>query len=200
MDPNVKLLVEGVAKQLWVDIKEGFMIHEAAFTKRLVKVTIAECLCDACHVNLEEVATSIDKALTEWRPEVDASISSVKLKLSKLNSFFARESPTGSQQGILTTRSAPVTSSAAADGPNGHRVAPYHRDYEFGRVFTQIHDPVKGTVQTPSPPSNSVPRLEFPHGVESLPWPNSLGRESRVPLGKLPKMNFPKFENKNPKL
>jgi hypothetical protein len=40
----------------------------------------------------------------------------------------------------------------------------------------------------------------LPRGVQSLPVPNLLGHEPRVPLGKLPKMKFPKFENKNPNL
>jgi hypothetical protein len=93
-----------------------------------------------------------------------------------------------------------VTSSVAVAGLNGNRITPSHRDCEFGHVFTQIHNPVKGTIQTNSPPPNVVPCLELPHGVESLPAPNLLGHEPRVPLGKLPKMNFPKFENGNPKL
>jgi hypothetical protein len=93
-----------------------------------------------------------------------------------------------------------VTSSVAVAGLNGNRITPSHRDCEFGHVFTQIHNPVKGTIQTNSPPPNVVPCLELPHGVESLPAPNLLGHEPRVPLGKLPKMKFPKFENKNPNL
>jgi hypothetical protein len=66
-------------------------------------------------------------------------------------------------------------------------------------VFAQTHDLVKGMVY-PSPPSNFPARLEFPCSVGSLSAPNLLGCEARVPLGKLPKMNFPKFENENPKL
>jgi hypothetical protein len=55
-------------------------------------------------------------------------------------------------------------------------------------------------VQTSSPPPNCSPRLELPRGIESSPVPNLLDHEPRIPLGKLPKMNFPKFENENPKL
>jgi hypothetical protein len=198
MDPNVKLLVEEVVKQLHAEIKEGFVVHKATFAKCLDAVTAVEHIHDARLANLEEAAASSDKVLAEWRPEVDAS---VKLEL---NSFFAREAkaPTASQQGLLTIRSAPTTSLAVATGPSGYRVAPSHRDCEFGRVFTQIHNPIKGMVQTSSPPPNFAPppHLELARGVQSLPVPNLLGHEPRVPLGKLPKMNFPKFENKNSKL
>jgi hypothetical protein len=136
MDLNVKLPVEEVAKQLLAEIKEGFVTHETAFTKLMEEVTITERLRGACLVNLKEATASSDKALAAWRPEVDASITSVKLEFSKLNTFFAREAkaPTGTQQGLLATVSAHVTTSAATDGPNGHRVAPYQRDCEFGRV------------------------------------------------------------------
>jgi hypothetical protein len=201
MDPNVKLLIEEMAKQLRVEIKEGFAVHEASFIKRLDEVVVAEHLRDARLANLEEAAASSDKALTEWRPEVDASIASVKLELSKLNSFFTREAKasSGSKQGILTNGSAPANTSTA-DGPVGHRIDPSYRDCEFGRVFTQTHDSVKGTVYPSTPPSNFPVRLEFPHGVQSFSAPNLVGREARVPLGKLPKMNFPKFESENPKL
>jgi hypothetical protein len=164
MDPNVKLLVEEVVKQLHAEIKEGFVVHKATFAKCLDEVAAAEHICDARLANLEEAAASSDKVLVEWRPEVDAS---VKLELSKLNSFFAREAkaPTTSQQGLLTVGSAPTTSLAVATGPSGYRVAPSHRDCEFGHVFTQIHNPVKGTVQTSSPPPNFAPLPPF--GVAS---------------------------------
>jgi hypothetical protein len=91
MDPNVKLLVEEMAKQLRAEIKEGFAVHKAAFAKHLDEVAATEHIHDARLTHLEEAATSSDKALTEWRPEVDASIASVKLELSKLNSFFTCE-------------------------------------------------------------------------------------------------------------
>jgi hypothetical protein len=105
----------------------------------------------------------------------------------------------GSQPGLLTNGSAPASTSATA-GPVGHRVDSSHRDCEFGRVITQTHDPVKGTIYPSSAPPRFPVRLEIPRGVESLPAPNPLGCEAWVSLGKLPKMNFPKFENENPKL
>jgi hypothetical protein len=46
MDPNVKLLIEEVVKQLRVEIKEGFTVHEAAFTKCLDEIAAAEHIHD----------------------------------------------------------------------------------------------------------------------------------------------------------
>jgi hypothetical protein len=63
--------------------------HEATFTKRLDEVAVAKHIRDARLTNLEEASASSDKALTAWRLEVDASIASVKLELSKLNTFFS---------------------------------------------------------------------------------------------------------------
>jgi hypothetical protein len=114
MDPNVKLLIEEMAKQLHAEIKEGFTVHEASFTKRLDEVAVAEHLRNARLANLEEAAASSDKALAEWRSEVDASIASVKLELSKLNNLFTHEAKasSGSKQGILTNGSAPVNTAS----------------------------------------------------------------------------------------
>jgi hypothetical protein len=42
MDPNVKLLFEEGFKQVLAKIKEGFIIHEAAFTKSLKEVASAD--------------------------------------------------------------------------------------------------------------------------------------------------------------
>jgi hypothetical protein len=42
MDPNVKLLFEEGFKQVLAKIKEGFIIHEAAFTKSLEEVASAD--------------------------------------------------------------------------------------------------------------------------------------------------------------
>jgi hypothetical protein len=46
MDPNVKLLIEEMAKQIHAVIKEGFTGHEATFTKLLDEVAAVERICD----------------------------------------------------------------------------------------------------------------------------------------------------------
>jgi hypothetical protein len=83
MDPNVKLM--------FVEIKDGFTVHEAAFIKHFNEVATMEQIHDACITNLEDTAVAFDKTFAEWRPEVDSSITSVKLELLKLNKFFDRD-------------------------------------------------------------------------------------------------------------
>jgi hypothetical protein len=95
--------------------------------------------------------------------------------------------------GAATTRSSPRF---AVAGPNGHHVDKTHRDCGYGEVYTHIHDPVKGTVQSPNPP----PMLEFSTSRDTSRFPSMSGFQPKYPTGKLPKMNFLKFEGKNSKL
>jgi hypothetical protein len=146
-------------------------------------------------------AITLDKSFIEWKPEVDSSITAVKLELSKLNSFFDCDikAPGSSSPGVLNSESAPACPSTGSvvDGPNGHRSANDNRDCGFGHVYTQFHDPVKGTILPPFPKFHSL--IESVLG-DSARFTNNFGSESRVPLGKLPKINFPEFDGENPKL
>jgi hypothetical protein len=81
---------------------------------------------------LQSTTMTFNSSLNEWKPQVDDSIHSVKLELSKLNTYFnrdAKESST-SKVGVLTIESTQERSmpGSAADGPRGHRVDNYHRD------------------------------------------------------------------------
>jgi hypothetical protein len=60
MDPIVKLVFEEMAK-LCLEIKEGFVLQEATFTKSLNKVDAEEHLCDARMTNLDEAVVVFDK-------------------------------------------------------------------------------------------------------------------------------------------
>jgi hypothetical protein len=195
MDPNIKLVTEEIVK-IRVEIKEGFDAQEASFTKRLDEASTAYQLHDTRVTNLEDTVVTFDKSFSEWRPEVDSSISVVKIELSKLNTYFVREAKVVgvATQGIPTNVSAP-SSSTATDAPNGHSVESSHRDCGFGRVFTQIHDPVKGTMLPPPPP-------KFPLNVESpthdsTKFAHPHHSDFTVHLGQLPKMHFPKFQGDN---
>jgi hypothetical protein len=157
---------------------------------------------------LESAAVDFNKAFTSWKPEVDASLTSVKLELSKLNSFFdqdARDANT-TKPGVLPFGSANQCSSAEVptDGPNGHHVHNINRDCGFGQVFTQTHDPVKGTVFTSPPPPPPLPKspshVEFVPSFDRARFAESSSQGNRFAMGKLPKVNFPKFDGKNPKL
>jgi hypothetical protein len=157
-------------------------------------------------VLLEDAVVNFDKSFTTWKPEVEASLSTVKLELSKFNSFFTHEGKMldTSSPGIVssgTTSSHPVLGSVAT-GPQGHRVDSSHRDCGYWGVYTHIHDPVKGTFYTPPPPlENPKPtdtaNLASGRAVSSH---NTMGLGAKHLLGKLPKINFPKFEVKNPRL
>jgi hypothetical protein len=135
MDPNVKLFFKEGFKQLRAEIKEGFAIHEAAFTKRLEEVVVADKVRDSRVAVLEQTATSFDKSFSEWKPEVESSISAVRLELSKLNSYFSRDAKSASSQsGVLQIglTAALPNSDGSTDGPNGHRIDSNHRDCGFG--------------------------------------------------------------------
>jgi hypothetical protein len=194
MDPNVKLMFEEGFKQLRAEIKEGFAVHEAAFTKRLEEVTAAEQQRDTRVATLEATAASFDKVLSEWKPEVESSISAIKLELSKLNGYFNRDvKASSSQPDVLQLGSAAASSpvDSGADGPNGHRVDSNHRDCGFGQVFVQTHDPVKCTVHSPPPPPNFSP---LPHGMPSSDpsrFTSQPPLHGRADLGQLPKLHFP---------
>jgi hypothetical protein len=78
MDPNVNLMFDELYKQIRAEIKDGFVVHEAAFTKQIR---------DACITNLEDTLAALEKSFGEWRTEVNSSITSVRLELTMLNSF-----------------------------------------------------------------------------------------------------------------
>jgi hypothetical protein len=151
---------------------------------------------------LESAAADTDKVLTTWKPEVEASLSTIKLELSKFNSF-TREGKTldTSSLGVLSGGLASSCSSPgfATAGLNGHHVETTHRDYGSRIVHTQIHDPIKGTLQQ-SPPPPHPNFIEFPGFHDSFKHQTNLGLGSRVHLGKFPKIKFPKFNGENPQL
>jgi hypothetical protein len=156
MEPNVKLMFDELSKQIRVEIKDGFTMHEVAFTKRFDEVVAAEQIRDARITNLKDTAAALDKSFVEWRSEVDSSITFVKLELSKMNSFFDRDARVASSAlpvvlpiGLATAQ---TSVGANADGPIRHHVETSHRDGGFGRVFTQTHIPVMGTMLPPIPP------------------------------------------------
>jgi hypothetical protein len=87
MDPNIKLVLDELVN-LRTEMKEGFVSQEAAFTKCINEVTAEDHIQDARVTNLEESVAVLDKTFAKWRPVVDSSITTIKLELLKLNSFF----------------------------------------------------------------------------------------------------------------
>jgi hypothetical protein len=191
-------------KQMREDLHAGFTAQDASIAAHFAEFSLSGQQREERVATLETAAVCFDKALNDWKPEVDSSIAIIKLELSKLNTFFDHEAKAAGtpQAGILTTESTGVRTSSvgAADGPAGHRVDINHRDCGFRRVFPQIRDPVKGTVH-PSPlPSNFPSHVESSQAIDLFHPSYSVGQGSRVPLGKFPKVNFPKFEGYSPKL
>jgi hypothetical protein len=72
MDPNIKLVLDEMAK-LRVDIKDGFMVQEAAFSKRLEEIAVVDRHRDTQVASLEEAASTFSNTLAAWRPEVNSS-------------------------------------------------------------------------------------------------------------------------------
>jgi hypothetical protein len=122
---------------------------------------VTDQVCNEHITKLESAAAVFDKSSETWKPQVDESLASVKLELTKLNSFFDRDAKqsANSKPGVLQIESTVERSNAGshADGPNGHCVDTSHWDYGFGSIYTQIHDSVKGTMLHPPPPPNLSP-------------------------------------------
>jgi hypothetical protein len=95
----------------------------------------------------------------------------------------------------LKSATARPSAGFTADGPRGHRQDQHHRDHEFGTVFTQTQIPVKGTSHNKIPAVS--PRFPFHSSVSA---DSKSGAADSHHLGRLPKLNFPKFESENPKL
>jgi hypothetical protein len=210
MEPNLKLLLKDLMKQVYDEIKhshEEIMAHFDSYSDHIDK-----CISDFTAegkqrdnrvTTLESTAVTFNTSFTEWNPEIKDFINSVKLEVTKLNSYFNHDAKESSahKPGIITYRSAferPLAESTA-DGPSGHHVDQYNRECGFGSVYTHTHDPVKGTMHPPPPPP---PQTPFDSSVarDQFHSPSSFSAGTKLPLGKLPKMNFPKFEGENPKL
>jgi hypothetical protein len=143
LEPNTKLKFEQLMKEIQsmhTEMKEGFTTHETVFTVCDAEFTLTELQREKCVMALESAAAEFDKSFGMWKLEVDSLLSSIKLKLSKLNSFFNHDAKSGnsSKPGVLpleSTTTSPMLR-GSANGPNGHRVKHSIQDFGFGQVFT----------------------------------------------------------------
>jgi hypothetical protein len=184
-------------------MKEGFVVHESFINNRVIEFFATEQQCDERVTMLKSATTELDKSFTAWKPEIESSITSVRLELSKLNSFFDCEAKATSNpsSSVLNIWSASTRSPTGfdADSPVGHHSDTTHWDCGFGSVYTQIHDPFKGTMPPPPPnPTSTQFGSAIPRDLHRSA--STFGPSTRLPTSKLPKMNFPKFEGENPKL
>jgi hypothetical protein len=170
MEPNTKLFIEELMKEvrneihsLRVEMKDNFVAQEVSLNMCFSKLATMTWKQEEHATRLEIAVANADKVLTAWKPEVDSSLSTIKLELTKFNTFFAREGKMldTSSPGVLTGGSASTRLSpgSTAAGLNGYRVDTRHRDCGFGSVYTYTHDPIKGTIYTPSLPISWNSRL-----------------------------------------
>jgi hypothetical protein len=149
----------------------GFTAQDATVNKCLDDFALMDQKHEERVADLKSTASEFDMVFMSWKPEVDTSLNSIKLELTKLNSYFDRDVRTTSNPklGVLQLGSviAHTSPGDAADGPNGHHVKNRNQDCGFWMVFTQIHDPIKGTIYpSPSPPQ-SPHTARFCHGQDS---------------------------------
>jgi hypothetical protein len=211
MDANMKLLIEDMLKQVRDEIKEvreeiesEFTVHFDSIDQRFTKLSVDEKARDERIATLEAAAAAFDNSFATWKPKVDASLGSVKLELSKLNTYFDRDAKgaSTSKSSMLQFRlaSEQPPAGSTADGPNGHHVDQHYRDCGFDSVYTLTHDPIKGMMPSPSFTIDPVPNSMFTPCREPFRSASASSQGPRNWAGKLPKLNFPSFDGDNLKL
>jgi hypothetical protein len=122
MDPNVKLAIEEFTCQIREEIKDGF----TTVNMRVFEIEGAGHQRDLRVSTLESASAAVEKSIADWKPEVEAPITSLKLELAKLNTYFDRDTKASSapKRGILSIESASARPSAGVcvDDSAGHRV------------------------------------------------------------------------------
>jgi hypothetical protein len=83
MEPNTKMFIEELMKQVQDKITEGFATHMEVTTQRLVELAAVDLERADRVAGLEEAAATF----SVWKPEVETTLAYVKLEVSKLNSF-----------------------------------------------------------------------------------------------------------------
>jgi hypothetical protein len=199
MDPNAKLVFEEFVKQFREEIHDSFTVHESIINNRLSEFEQAGQWCEERVASLKSITVSFE----EWKPKVDSSLTYVKLELSKLNSFFDCDAKASSfpKPDVLPIGSTSASPSIGinSDGPNGHCSNTIKWDCGYGCVYTQTHDPIKGTLLHPPPP-NSPSRSTSKPCSDPFAFTHQSGQGHKCCMGKLPKIKFSKFDGENPRL
>jgi hypothetical protein len=168
MEPNMKILIENLMKQVrdeikqsWDDITAGFATHVNTVDKRFTELSTDMKKRDDHISVLETVAASLDISIAEWKPQVEESFHSVCLELSKVNSYFNRDAKesTITKSRVLSIESVPhhpPPGVVTTNGPRWHCVEHWNRDCGFGSVYTHTHI---------HPPLLIFPRISLLH-----PW------------------------------
>ena len=137
---------------------------------------------------------SVAATLEDWRPGIDGLVDDLKLEVHRLSKHWERSVRTSAlvDPGLIA---APELPAAGVPSAGWHHVDSSHREDGFGVVTTLAHLPIKGAFDfLPSLPPCA--RTYADHSSSCVS--NSSGSSSFT--GKLPKLNFPSFGGKNPKL
>jgi hypothetical protein len=149
---------------------------------------------------------SASTAFESWWPLVEASIDEICTSLNLLRDEVSKWVALATQALLLQFDSAarilypyqliPKQSPTIAyndDDPHGHFFDNSRRGHGFGHPHTQHHLPTNGM---PNFMFHPPPPLRDPMHQYNGPRPPDVGLESK--LGKLPRLNFPSFDGKNP--
>jgi hypothetical protein len=95
MEPNMKLLIEDLMKQVCEEIKQSreeifinFVTRSEAINKHVSEMAAMDQGRDEWVTGLETTVAAFDKSFAAWKSEVDESLTPIKIELTKLNSFF----------------------------------------------------------------------------------------------------------------
>jgi hypothetical protein len=99
MEPNLNILLQDLMKQVCEEIVKqsreeivaNFTVHSDPSTSEWKTWRWWTRSVTGCVTGIESAVMAFDKWFAAWKPEVDKLLTSVKLKLSKLNSFFDRD-------------------------------------------------------------------------------------------------------------
>jgi hypothetical protein len=136
-------VVRGELQSMRKDLRDDFTAQESVFNTCITELSTEAQQREEYMVRLEDAAENFDMSFTTWKLEVEASLSTVKLELSKFNSFFTPEGKMmdTSSPGIVSggTASSRLLLGSIASGPQGHHVDSSNRDCGYGGVYTHIH-------------------------------------------------------------
>jgi hypothetical protein len=155
------------------------------------RVVESEQRADERFISLEMARAELESG----RADMEKSFEGLKLEVHRLNRSVECESPANNHGkprifvAELVSPSSPT--GAAADGPDGHHVEHSSRDHEFGSAHAHPHVPANATTQSRPPPraldlslDSGRPR-QFASSAES---------------SRLPKLQFPIFNDEDPQL
>jgi hypothetical protein len=151
-------LIEGLVKQIHeeigFEIRDALATHETNTNTRFFELVLTDQHHDERLSTLEAAATSFG----DWKPEVESSLTLVRLELLKLNTFLDRDAKATCtpKPGVLPIESMPRSSQGAAvDGPAGTTLTSYTEIVDLGEY-------------SPTPMTRSMVRYQF-----LLPVPSS---------------------------